>query len=115
MVLPHQDHCLSESHVHRKGGRAETDHLEQEQTYFVEGLPNSIKLPCGAPLFRSIEESLVGALSWHPFRQQHQYSWFVCLFFVVHLRTVFYNGHQGSLHCFKREGLDQVEFTKVEK
>ena len=31
-------------HVQRRGGRADADHLEQEQRYFVEWLANSIKV-----------------------------------------------------------------------
>lgn len=46
-ALPDRGHCLPGPHVHGRGGRADADHLDPEQSCFVEQLPTSIKVPCG--------------------------------------------------------------------
>lgn len=86
----------------------------------MEGLPINIKLPLGAPLFRtstwSCEDSLltrrVKCLKLAPMFIGKSTTLHELL--LVHLGTIFWNGCQAFLHWFIGEGLDQVEFKKVE-
>lgn len=103
------------SHVHGRGGRADTDHLEQEQSSFVAQLPTGINVAAGGTL-----QGLPGVMWEIP-------SWGLELastlmgnstiiheFLKTHMGTVFCNGHQAFLHWFIGEEMDGVEFTKVE-
>lgn len=108
-------HYPSGPHVHRRGGRADIDHLEQEQSSFVEWLPTGINVAAGGTL-----QGLSGVMWESP-------SWGLELastpmgnstiiheFLKTHMATVFCNGHQAFLHWFIGEEMDGVEFTKVE-
>lgn len=45
-TLPGRGQYLPGPHVHERGGRADADHLDQKQSYFMEQLHTSIKAGC---------------------------------------------------------------------